>query len=139
MITPIELGKKFVFPFSLTQEDINAFAKVTGDKNPIHWDENYAATTPFKKPIVHGMFGAAIFSRVLGTSFPGEGTIYMKQSLSFQKPMYVGLLYEAVFEVKEIIAGKHRALISTSIIEKETDQVVTTGEAFVMNNVAIPA
>jgi acyl dehydratase len=138
MITTIETGKKFVFPFSLTQEDINAFAKVTGDNNPIHWDENYAAQTPFKKPIVHGMFGAAIFSRVLGTTFPGEGTIYMKQSLSFQRPMYVGVQYEAIFEVKEIIEGKHRALISTSIVEKESGTVVTNGEAFVMNTLAIP-
>lgn len=138
MITTIETGKKFVFPFSLTQEDINAFAKVTGDNNPIHWDENYAAQTPFKKPIVHGMFGAAIFSRVLGTTFPGEGTIYMKQSLSFQRPMYVGVQYEAIFEVKEIIEGKHRALISTSIVEKESGTVVTNGEAVVMNTLAIP-
>jgi acyl dehydratase len=138
MITPIETGKQFVFPFSLSQEDIDAFAKVTGDNNPIHWDENYASQTPFKKPIIHGMFGAAIFSRVLGTSFPGEGTIYMKQTLSFQKPMYVGVLYEAIFEVKEIIEGKHRALIATSIVEKESGHVVTNGEAFVMNTLAIP-
>lgn len=138
MITPLETGKKFVLPFTLSQEDINAFARVTGDNNPIHLDAAFAATTPFKKPIVHGMFGAAIFSRVLGTTFPGEGTIYMKQSLSFQKPMYVDVNYEAVFEVKEIIEGKHRALISTSIIEKESGNTVTTGEAFVMNTQAIP-
>lgn len=138
MITPIETGKKFVFPFTLSQDDIIAFAKVTGDNNPIHLDAGYAANTPFKKPIVHGMFGAAIFSRVLGTTFPGEGTIYMKQSLSFQKPMFVDVNYEAVFEVKEVIEGKHRALISTSIIEKESGVVVTAGEAFVMNTLAIP-
>jgi acyl dehydratase len=138
MITPIEPGKKYTFSFCLTQSDVDAFATVTGDKNPIHLDEAYAANTPFKKPIIHGMFGAAIFSRVFGTTFPGEGTIYMKQTIAFQKPMFVGVDYDAVFEVKEIIEGKHRALISTNIIEKESGQIVTTGEAFVMNTLAIP-
>ena len=74
----------------------------------------------FKKPIMHGMLGAALFSKVFGVLFPGEGTIYLKQSLSFLKPMYVEIEYEAVFTVKEVLADKHRAVIETLLKDKTT-------------------
>jgi acyl dehydratase len=87
----------------------------------------------FKKPIMHGMLGAALFSKVFGVLFPGEGTIYLKQSLSFMKPMYVEVDYEAVFTVKEVLKDKHRAVIETLIKDKATGNVCTSGEATVMN------
>jgi acyl dehydratase len=119
--------------FSFTQYDIIKFAEVTGDKNPVHLDADYAATTMFKVPIMHGMLGASLFSKVFGTLFPGEGTIYLKQSLAFMKPMFVDTAYEAVFTVKEINTEKHRATIETTIIDKTTGALCTSGEATVMN------
>jgi acyl dehydratase len=119
--------------FSFTQYDIIKFAEVTGDKNPVHLDADYAATTMFKVPIMHGMLGASLFSKVFGTLFPGEGTIYLKQSLAFMKPMFVDTAYEAVFTVKEINTEKHRATIETTIIDKITGALCTSGEATVMN------
>ena len=109
------------------------FAKVTGDNNPVHLDPAYAAKTFFKKPIMHGMLGASLFSKVFGTLFPGEGTIYLKQSLSFLKPMYVDIDYVAEFIVKEVIKEKNRAIIETILKDKATGLVCTSGEAVVMN------
>ena len=90
----VKIDSQFEHLFSFTQEDVEAFAKVTGDNNPVHLDESYAAKTMFKRPIMHGMLGAAVFSKVFGTMFPGEGTIYLSQSLSFLKPMYVSENYK---------------------------------------------
>ena len=128
----LEQGQVYTVKFSFNQENVIAFAEVTGDKNPVHLDEAYAASTIFKKPIVHGMLGASLFSKVFGTMFPGEGTIYLSQTLNFLKPMYVNENYEAVFEVKEIILEKNRAIISTSIKNQEGKSLMS-GEALLMN------
>ncbi len=129
----LKVNQTYSHDFKFTQDEVNRFAEVTGDKNPVHTDADFAAKTMFKKPIMHGMLGAALFSKVFGVLFPGEGTIYLKQSLSFLKPMYVEIEYEAVFTVKEIITGKHRAVIETLIKDKATGNVCTSGEATVMN------
>lgn len=129
----IEVGTIYTHSFSYTQEEVNLFAKVTGDNNPIHIDTDFAAKTPFKRPIMHGFLGGSIFSKVFGTLFPGEGTIYMKQTMQFLRPMFVNTTYEAQFTVKEVIKEKHRALIETKIIDKNTGDATITGEALVMN------
>src|SRR6478735_2495722 len=116
----VEIGAVYTHEFSFSQEEVNRFAEVTGDRNPIHTDAEYAATTMFKKPIMHGFLGGSIFSKVFGTLFPGEGTIYLKQTMAFVKPMFVDTAYEAVFMVKEVQGEKHRALVETLIVEKET-------------------
>jgi acyl dehydratase len=128
----IKIDSQFEHHFSFTQEDVIAFAKVTGDNNPVHLDENYAANTMFKRPIMHGMLGATVFSKVFGTMFPGVGTIYLNQSLSFLKPMHVNESYKALFSVKELFLEKNRALFNTQIFNSE-DKLVMTGEALVMN------
>jgi len=133
----IKLNDIYKHEFSFSQADIIAFAAVTGDKNPVHLDANYAATTMFKLPIMHGMLGASLFSKVFGTLFPGEGTIYLKQSLAFLKPMFVETSYEAVFTVKEINTEKHRAIIETVIFDKLSGAICTSGEATVMNTTKI--
>ncbi len=133
----IQLNEVYKHEFSFSQNDIAKFAEVTGDKNPVHLDAEYAASTMFKVPIMHGMLGASLFSKVFGTLFPGEGTIYLKQSLAFLKPMFVDTLYEAVFTVKELNSEKHRATIETIITDKTTGAVCTSGEATVMNTTKI--
>lgn len=129
----IEVNNVYTHEFSFSQDEVNRFAEVTGDKNPVHTDAAYAATTMFKRPIMHGMLSASLFSKVFGTLFPGEGTIYLKQSLSFMKPMYVDTAYEAVFTVKEVIREKNRAVVETIIRDKVTGATCTSGEATVMN------
>ncbi len=128
----IEINQAFTHRFSFSQDEVNRFAEVTGDKNPVHTDAAYAAKTMFKRPIMHGMLGASLFSKVFGTLFPGEGTIYLKQSLNFLRPMYVDTAYEAVFTVKELLKEKNRAIIET-VIKDADGKVCTSGEATVMN------
>ena len=123
----------FVYEFQFSQRDVEAFARVTGDNNPVHLNPEYAAKTMFKRPIMHGMLGASLFSKVFGTLFPGEGTIYLKQSLNFLKPMYVDTPYVAEFTVKEVILDKNRAIIETLIKDKASGNVCTSGEALIMN------
>jgi acyl dehydratase len=129
----IQVNDTYLHRFSYTQQQVEEFARVTGDNNPVHTDAAFAANTLFKIPIMHGMLGAALFSKIFGTLFPGEGTIYLGQTLNFLRPMYAGKEYEAVFTVKEVNTEKHRAIVETKIIDPETQKVVTVGEATVMN------
>ena len=131
MSEKLHTNQTFSTDFSFSQQDVADFARVTGDNNPVHLDEDFASKTIFKTRIMHGMLGACVFSKVFGTMFPGEGTIYLSQSVNFLKPMYVDTLYDAQFEVLEIL-DKNRARISTSILTKEGKKVVV-GEAVVMN------
>ena len=128
----IKVGDFFETSFQYSQEDVQAFANVSKDTNPIHLDEKYAANTIFKKPIIHGFLGGSIFSKIIETDFPGEGTIYMKQNMTFRQPMYVDQSYKARVEVKELYAEKHRALLNTSILDENGKKVIV-GEALVLN------
>lgn len=129
----IEAGTTYTHEFSFTQDEVVQFANVTGDKNPVHLDAAYAAGTMFKKPIMHGFLGGSVFSKVFGTLFPGEGTIYMKQSMAFMRPMFVNTIYEVRMNVKEVNKEKHRANVETIIVDKATGDIVINGEATVMN------
>jgi acyl dehydratase len=129
----LEIGQTYSHDFTFSQDEVNRFAEVTGDKNPVHTDSEFAAKTLFKVPIMHGMLGAALFSKVFGVLFPGEGTIYLSQTLNFLRPMFVDTNYEAIFTVKDIMKEKHRAIIETAIKDKTTGKICTTGEATVMN------
>lgn len=131
MLEKLHLNQTFSTDFSFSQQDVFDFARVTGDNNPVHLDEEFASKTIFKTRIMHGMLGACVFSKVFGTMFPGDGTIYLSQSVNFLKPMYVDTLYSARFEVLEILE-KNRARISTTILTKE-DKKVVVGEAVIMN------
>lgn len=125
------------YPFSFTQEQVNTFIDITGDNNPIHWDENYASNTIFKKPIIHGALSVSVFSKVFATQFPGEGTIYLKQSASFLKPMYVNTKYKAVFKVLDHNTEKHKVTIETRITDIETGETTVLGEAVLLNTIIL--
>jgi acyl dehydratase len=128
----MEQGHSYIHEFSYSQQQVNQFASLTGDNNPLHLDAEYAAHTHFRKPIIHGFLGGSIFSKVLGTLFPGEGSIYLKQTMEFVNPMFVDVSYEAVFTVKEILPNSI-ALIETRVVDKASRTVVITGEALVRN------
>lgn len=128
----MEQGQVYRHEFQFTQQDVNTFATLTGDNNPLHLDAGYAATTAFRKPIIHGFLGGSIFSKVLGTIFPGEGSLYLKQSMEFVNPMFVDVPYEAVFTIKEILPNS-TALITTQVMDKASGGIAITGEALVKN------
>lgn len=119
--------------FRFTQNDVIKFAEVSGDNNPLHLDADFAATTPFKRPIIHGALGSSVFSKVMGTIFPGFGSVYLKQVSEYKRPMFVETDYEAVFTVTSINEEKHIAEITTEIFDKTTGKLTTTGSALIMN------
>ena len=90
----IKTGDKYRHEVTYTQEGVIAFAEITGDKNPIHLDPEFAAKTPFGRPIVHGFLSASVFSKVFGMLFPGQGTIYLSQEMSFRAPVFAGEKYQ---------------------------------------------
>ncbi|MFV0501935.1 MAG: MaoC family dehydratase [Bacteroidales bacterium] len=128
----IKLGETFVENIRFTQERVNLFAECTGDNNPIHLDKEYAEKTPFKKPIVHGFFAGSVFSKVFGTQWPGEGTIYMFQEMAFLAPIFVEEDYIAKFEVIEVNEEKHRGLIKTTL-ETKDGKITIRGQAKLMH------
>lgn len=127
----ILLNQTYSHKFSFNQKEVIDFARVTGDNNPVHLDEEFASKTIFKTRVMHGMLGACIFSKVFGTLFPGDGTIYLSQSVTFLKPMLVDTTYEAQFEVVEVLE-KNKARITTNIVNEEGKKIVV-GEAVIMN------
>jgi acyl dehydratase len=129
----IKLGDIFTHNLSYKQTDVNTFAQISGDNNPIHIDPEFAAKTQFGRPIVHGFFSASVFSMVFGTKFPGEGTIYMYQDMKFLAPVFVDEPYTAKFEVVEVNIEKHRGTIKCTLINKD-DKVVIEGTAKLQNS-----
>ena len=81
----MKIGSLYFEDFIISQEDVNVFADISGDKNPLHLDPLYAEKTLFKKPIIPGFLSSSRFSKVLAMNFPGEGTIYLSQEMRFLK------------------------------------------------------
>ena len=110
--------------------DIETFAEVSGDANPVHLDEAYAATTTFGERIAHGMLSAAYISAVLGTKLPGPGAIYLSQSLRFRRPVKIGDLVTARVTVAALDPAKGRVTLQTvCVVDGKT---VVDGEALVI-------
>lgn len=126
-IADIKVGMKANYAQTVTDADIKAFAGVTGDHNPVHINDEYAAASQFKKRIAHGILSVGFFSTVLGTKLPGPGCIYMSQSAKFKAPVYIGDTVNAVVEVTEVNLEKKRVTLTTNAYVGET--LVTTGEA----------
>lgn len=133
MDNKITVGSIFEYEFSFTQEDVINFATASGDFNPIHLDEEYAKNSIFKTTIIHGFLGGSVFSKVFGTIFPGNGTIYLKQDLSFFKPMFTNKNYISKFKVVETDPTKNRAVVKTSILD-ENNEIVIKGEALIKHS-----
>lgn len=114
----------------VTERDLILFAEVSGDVNPVHLDEAFAATTPFKSRIAHGMFSGALISAAIACELPGPGTIYLGQEMSFLRPVRLGDEIRIELEVIEKLP-KNRARIATRVFNQEGKQVVD-GVATVM-------
>ncbi|GAB6036059.1 MaoC family dehydratase [Fundidesulfovibrio butyratiphilus] len=127
----LKIGSKDCVKKVVTGEDVELFAKISTDNNPVHLDEEFAKTTPFKRRIAHGMFSAGLVSAVLGTKLPGNGTIYMSQSLNFKRPVYLGDELTAWVEVFEKNDEKKRLKLKTWV-ENQDGKAVVDGEALVM-------
>jgi 3-hydroxybutyryl-CoA dehydratase len=113
----ISEGMSGEFSKTVSEADVIAFADVTGDKNPIHLDADYAATTIFGQRIAHGMLGAGIISAVFGSTFPGPGWIYIGQNLQFKAPVFLGDKLTAVVTATKLIVEKQMIEFDTVVAE----------------------
>lgn len=103
---------------------------MSGDWNPAHHDEDYAAKSIFKQRVAHGMFSVIQFSGVLGMDLPGLGTLWLKQTVEFLRPAFFGSEYRAVVEVLAIDKEKNTVTFSTECFDHEGNKIIT-GEAVV--------
>jgi len=114
---------------TITDEMVIRFSELTGDKNPLHLDSDYCANTKFKKPIVHGMFLSSFFSKLISEKYPGPGSIYLSQNLSFISPCFVGDTINVVIELNEKINSKYYL---RTIIYDSSDNKIIDGEALIL-------
>ena len=121
------IGMQVSYSQTVTDSDIKAFAGISGDRNPVHLDEVYAESSRYKKRIAHGLMTASYFSALFGTKIPGEGCVYVSQSLQFKRPVYIGDTVTATVEVTGINLEKKRVFFKTTC--KVKNKVVTDGEA----------
>jgi 3-hydroxybutyryl-CoA dehydratase len=126
----LKVGMTASFGRTVTEADIVLYAGVSGDTNPIHINEEYAAATQFKGRIAHGMLSAAFISCVLGTKLPGPGAVYVAQSLRFKAPVRIGDTVVATVEVIELLPERKRANFRTVCAVRGT--LVIEGEATLM-------
>lgn len=126
----LELGMEASYQKVVAEEDINSFAEVTGDKNPVHLDASYAANTLFKERIAHGMLTASYISAVFGMKLPGPGVIYVSQTLNFRAPVKIGQAVMAKVRVVELFPAKRRARFEC--VCTADGKTVLEGEAMLM-------
>lgn len=109
--------------------DVVGFAEISGDRNPIHLSEHFAAKTPFGGRIAHGLYTASLISAVIGTRLPGPGAIYMSQTLNFKAPVKIGDRVRAEVEVIELVEKGRRVKLACRCLVGDT--LVLEGEALV--------
>ncbi|NBC94910.1 MAG: (R)-hydratase, partial [Deinococcus-Thermus bacterium] len=130
VIEELEIGMVRHLQKVVTDEDIEMFATVSTDHNPVHLDDAYAQDTIFEGRIAHGMLTAGLISAVIGEQLPGHGTVYLGQTLKFMGPVRPGDLVRAEVEVLEIDHAKRRVKLDTRCLVAE--KVVLKGEATVL-------
>lgn len=130
MRSDLKVGDKASVSRVFTDQDVLEFSKLSLDTNPIHLDEEYASKSLFGQKIVHGMLAASLFSGLLGTKVPGEGSIYLGQALSFMAPVFIGDELTATVEIIKIREDKPIVTLKTVCVNSK-GKVVIEGEAVV--------
>lgn len=126
------VGRKAFFTKKVTELDITAFSKVSGDSNPLHSDPEYAAKTRFGQRIAHGAFGLGLVSAVLGTKLcPEKTVIYLGQSVRFLRPVYLNDTVTAECEITEMKSDRQIAIVACRCVNQNGEEVLK-GEATIM-------
>jgi 3-hydroxybutyryl-CoA dehydratase len=127
----IRVGDTAEMTKRISDFDVRTFAEISGDRNPVHLDDAFAATTLFKRRIAHGALSGGLISAVLGMSLPGPGTIYLSQNYSFKAPVYIGDEITARLEVTAYRPDKRIATLKTQVFN-QNGVLVLDGEAVVI-------
>jgi acyl dehydratase len=125
-IDDFEPGQHVTLRKTFTEEDVRRFIEITGDVNPLHVDEAFAAGTQFGRRVLHGMLTASILSTMVGMLLPGTGAVYRSQTIAFLRPVHVGDTVTAHFVVRAVDRVRHRLQID-SWIENEAGERVLEG------------
>lgn len=126
----LEIGQKMSSSKTYSRNMVEQFAELSGDKNPIHLNDEFAQKSIFQKPIVHGILVLGQISELLANKLPGEGTIYLEQNAKFLKPVYHGDSITCNVEITEIITEKARVKLSTQCYNS-SNEIVVDGFAWV--------
>src|SRR6267378_8547645 len=118
----LSVGMAETLSKTIASSDVVGFAQLTGDRNPIHLSEHFAAKTTFGGRIAHGLYTASLISAVLGTRLPGPGAVYVSQTLNFRAPVKIGDTVEVTVTVSELIPGRRRARLTCTC--RVADEVV---------------
>jgi len=129
-IEDLKPGMSETYSRMVTERDIQLFGEVSGDTNPVHFDEEFAKGTIFKGRIAHGVLSASYISTVLGMKMPGPGTIFMSLLTRFKAPVRIGDTVDTTCTVREVVPEKRRVMFDC--VCKVKDVTVVDGEALVM-------
>ena len=124
----IAIGDNATYTRLITNQEVEAFAAISGDHNPLHLDPDYAATTPFGECIAHGMLTGALISAAIAMQLPGPGSLYLNQSLQFRAPVFLGDTLTVTLEVTEK-HGKRPWVTLSCTVENQDGKAVAKGEA----------
>lgn len=126
----LRIGDKTEFTKQITEQDVVLFAKVSGDDNPVHLDEEYAKGTMFKQRIAHGFLVGSLISAAIAKNLPGNGTIYLSQNLKFTAPVYLNDIITAYLEITEFPKGSQ--VVLSTVCKNQEGKTVIEGTALVM-------
>lgn len=124
------IGQEYTMSKKFTEQEVADFAQLSTDYNPVHLDKEYAAQTIFKKNIVHGFLTGSLFSAIIGTRMPGEGSVYLKQDMKFMSPVYIGEEVTASVKIKELKEAKHIVVLETMLFKPDKETAIE-GEAVI--------
>ena len=124
-VLELQIGDFAEHTKKIEDKDVVLFAEVSGDNNPVHLDEEFAATTRFKHRIAHGHLVASLFSALLGTDLPGQGSIYLSQTIKYLKPVYLNDVIRAEVKVVELDTEKNRVKLETNAYNQNNEMVIT--------------
>ena len=130
-INEIEPGMSESYSQTITDSDIKAFSGVSGDKNPIHMDDEYAEKSRFKKRIAHGLMSASYFSSIFGTKLPGPGCVYVSQTLNFVRPVYIGDTVRVTVTVTAVDLERRRVIFETVCRVKNKSVITGIAEIYI--------
>lgn len=128
---PLKVGDTGFISRKIGDEEVRQFAKLVGDTNPLHVDDEFAINTRFGQRVAHGMWPAALLSAVIGTKLPGPGTIYLQQILQFKAPVFIDDTVTATVTVISVRQDKPIVTLET-VCTNQNKQVVLQGEAIVL-------
>ena len=121
----IPIGYEALPRRTITEKDVQTFAELTGDTNPLHMDAGFASETRFKKRVVHGMLTASFISTVVGMQLPGPGALYLSQVLNFKKPVMIDDIIQVKAIVVQKVASSQMLVLDIAVTNQKSENVLT--------------